>query len=163
MIIAIRRRPQVEMMMIAVAPAERCARPTNRAGSTSLSMISRVGEGEGRSVEDDVDCMFLVEKSLLVRWLMVVVSFSCVAASDSLKQNTSNICVTGARHITKPVWFRPQLDMAVLRGMTARCSSIHPNLHVCKPLVRASSTCAFEAMLTLRDEQSLRASDALKA
>lgn len=47
---------------------------------------------------------------------------------DSLKQNTSNFCVTGARHGTKPVWFRPQLERALLRGMTAKCSSIHPYL-----------------------------------
>lgn len=106
----------------------------------------------------------------------------------SLKQNTSNFCVTAALQITRPVLFWPQLARALLRGITARFSSVHPNLsrtkktalyancpqpreeisvfsylHVSKPLSRASLTCAFEAMVTPREPHILRASEALKA
>ena len=51
---------------------------------------------------------------------------------DSLKQNTSKCCVTEARHVTKPVWFLPQVESALMRGMTAKCSSIQPNLRKTK-------------------------------
>lgn len=111
---------------------------------------------------------------------------------DSLKQNTSNACVTGARHVTTPVWFLPQWESGLMRGTIATFSSTHPYLdktqhgtrlffiplrwmkrccasvlwsylQVSKPLEWASSTCDLEAMVTPREEQSVRASVAAKA
>lgn len=104
----------------------------------------------------------------------------------SLKQNTSNFCLTAALQVTRPVLFCPQLTRALIRGITARFSSVHPNLkhknqlyiqtplsrgrwavfyylHVSNPLCRASLTSAFEAIVTPRVTHILRASEALKA
>lgn len=51
---------------------------------------------------------------------------------DLLKQKASNFRVTEARHGTSPIWLFPQFASALMRGITAKCSSVHPNLNKTK-------------------------------